>query len=274
MNKKGFGTIFVIIGVLVILGLVGGAYYFGIRQNQPIPQQQATASPTTIQTPPTNLPTQSSNQEVSAIPSDWIYKTNTDCSVRFPIPPKKEPYYSTPNANRQPSVTNDEGSGRFWDYPRGVFYSNLLSKLIGANEQYKQAATTYATEAEASGYISAAVVVSCAENKGGLNNKQLLELLKENIQKYNQTSSETMEASKYTIETSKEVKKWDKEALDLTVSEYFKNSGGQPYTNTVNYVMFATNSKIYEVKKVINSKSTSVQETADKIFNNLQFPSN
>lgn len=277
MTQKGFVPIILLVGVLVIIIVSSGAYYLGRSSSKSDTQENKNINLKVIQpdqsaTPKVN--TQAPSNIRIVIPSDWSYKANIDCDVDFPIPPKKEPYFNIPNPNRAPSVTYDEASGRFWDYPRGVFYPNLLLKLYDNKEQYKQIATTYASEDEASGYVSAAVVVSCLWNTRGINNKQLLDLLKVGLQKYNQTNTETMEASKYTIDSSENKEKWGQDIISLTVSEYFKNSGGEPYTNSVNYVMFATKNKIYEVRKIVNSDSSFVKDTAQKIFDNLKFTSN
>lgn len=270
-NQRGNVPI-IIGGVLLLLIIAGGAYYLGTRQNQPV-QQQATTVPTD-QSSPTAQPTQEANQNTSLIPNDWIYKTFADCGVRFPIPPKKEPYYSTPNPNRPPSVTNDDGSGRFWDFPRGVT-SNLLSKFPNGYENHKQANAWYATAEEASGYVSSAVSVSCLPNTSNFNNITALSSLKAKLQEYNQDTGEKgMGASTYTVKSSNEVSRWNQKVYDLTVAEYYANPGGQPYTNNVEYTVFTTPKFIYEVRILGATENSFVKETANKIFDNLQFTSN
>jgi hypothetical protein len=188
---------------------------------------------------------------------------------------KKEPYYSTPDSNRPPSVTGDEGSGRFWDFPRGGVYPNILSKLISNNQEYKQATTMYATVDEASGYVSSAVVVSCIRNTGNLNNLSMLNSLKSKLQEYNNDKSEKgMQASTYTIKSSNEVSRWNSKVYDLTMAEYYSNPGGQPITNSIEYTMFTTPKYIYEVRVMGATDNSFVKETARKIFDNLQFTSN
>lgn len=263
----------IILACFVVFGF--GGYYLG-KQSSSSQQSsnniQNQANPTA--TPETSFPTTSptSVQQEASLPSSWSYKDNDECGVKFAIPPKTDPYYKPYDPNRQPSVTDDTGSGRFWDFPRGGVYPNLLSKFPNGYEQHKQANTMYGAEQEASGYVSSAVSVSCIPNEGNLNNQSMLSALKTKLQEYNQeTGEEGMRADSYTVQTSREINRWGHSVLDLTVSEYFKNSGGQPYTNSVQYIMFTTPKYIYEIKVFGESENTFVKQTATKIFDNLLF---
>jgi hypothetical protein len=274
-NQRGFVPL--IIGFAILLVVVGiGAYYLGTQKNNQVitNNNQAIPSPTTSDIIRNTSPT-SNPVSIATLPEGWLYKGNNECDVKFPIPPKKEPYYSTPDSNRPPSVTGDEGSGRFWDFPRGGVYPNILSKLISNNQEYKQATTMYATVDEASGYVSSAVVVSCIRNTGNLNNLSMLNSLKSKLQEYNNDKSEKgMQASTYTIKSSNEVSRWNSKVYDLTMAEYYSNPGGQPITNSIEYTMFTTPKYIYEVRVMGATDNSFVKETARKIFDNLQFTSN
>ncbi len=46
-NQKGFAPILILVGILAIIAVAGGAYYFGKSQN-PKPQPQATTTPSSI----------------------------------------------------------------------------------------------------------------------------------------------------------------------------------------------------------------------------------
>lgn len=266
---------------LVIAGILLGFLLFGVggyvlgtqRINRGISDNYVapTESPTAVTQPsPTGAVI---TQEPSAtLPSGWTHKSNSECAVMFGIPPKSDPYYKPYDPNRQPSVTDDAGSGRFWDFPRGCSYPNMLSKFPNCYEQHKQASTMYAAEDEASGYISSAVIVSCIPNTTNLNNQSALSSLKNYLQTYNQDTGEKgMEANTYTVSSSKETNRWGLPVLDLTVSEYFSNPGGQPVTNSVQYTMLATPDYIYEVKVFGASTDSFVKQTAQQIFNNLKF---
>lgn len=262
----------IVLASFVVFGF--GGYFLGKQSSSPqssINTQSNQLTPTTTSEPetPTTEPT---NQQIGGLPSGWSYKDNGECGVKFAIPPKTEPYYIPYDPNRQPSVTDDTGSGRFWDFPRGAAYPNLLSKFPSGYENHKQAIAWYATADEASGYVSSAVSVSCIPNGGNLNNQSMLSTLKTKLQEYNQETGEKgMQADSYTIQTSKEINRWGHSVLDLTVSEYFKNSGGQPFTNSVKYTMFTTPKYIYEIKVFGASENSFVKETATKIFDNLVF---
>lgn len=194
---------------------------------------------------------------------NWTYKTYADCSVEFLVPPKKDPYYDPQN-----------NQGRFWDFPRGVISPNLLSKFPNKYGQYKQANAWFAAEGEASGQIAAAVSVSCIKNTNNINNQGMVDILKEGLDKYNKNDTyDPMTADKYTIQSSNEVIRWDKQVVDLTMSEYYQNSGGEPFTNTVEYTIFTTPKFIYEVRifKSLAVNKDFINETAQKIFDNLKF---
>lgn len=249
----------VVLVCFVIFGL--GGYYLGIQTQKDKTLEGGNTSPTPMASPtettviPTNAPT---TQQTATLPTGWSYKSDA-CGVRFAIPPKEKPYY-------------EGNDGRFWDFPRGASYPNLLSKLLKGNEEYKQAATMHASVSEASGYISSAVVVSCVRNTGSVDNQGMLTMLNRGIQKYNsENNTERMEASKYTVRSTKDVNRWNKKVIDVTVAEYFQNSGGQPFTNPVEYTMLATPQYIYEVKVFGDSTDSFVKETAKKIFDNLVF---
>lgn len=262
----------VILACFVVFGF--GGYYLGKQYSTP---QSSTDNPSNQLIPttapesetPTSTPT---NQQVGS-PSGWSYKNNGECGAKFAIPPKQAPYYYPIDPNRTSSVTDEQGSGRFWDFPRGAAYPNLLSKVLLPNQEYKQAITMFANPEEASGYISQAVAVSCIPNNERFaDNNAFISSLTAELDKYNKSTGEKgMQASSYAIKSNTSTTKWGKSVADLTVSEYFENSGGQPFTNSVAYTMFVTSQYVYEVKVFGATSDTSVKETAEKIFNNLVF---
>lgn len=229
-----------------------GGYYLGTQsiksqqnlnsvQNQPI----STIAPQITIVSPT--PT---SQQVAVIPSGWSYKTNNECGVKLAIPPKSAPYSGS--------------DGRFWDFPRGSSYPNLLSRVFLTNQEYKQASTMYATVDEASGYIAQAVVVSCIPNNGRyIDNNQLLSALTSEINKYNSSTGEKgMQASTYTIKSNTPTQRWNKDVIDLMVAEDSSN---------FSYTMFVTPQFIYEVKMFGAMEDSSAKNTAKQIFDNLTF---
>jgi len=270
LKKK---TPWLLISIIVLLlsatGVLGYKYYELQQRVDKLQLSTPQPSPQLVANSP--LPKQSPILVANQIPDDWSYQTNGECGVKFPIPPKIKPYFHSQDSSSQPSVTSEEGSGRFWDFPRGGVYPNMLSK-VAKYELVKQANAMYATAGEASGYVSAAVSVSCVKNTTNLNNQIILQLLEENIQKYNlQDNSERMEASSYTISSSNTINKWSQLVIDLKASEYYQNPGGKPYTKQTESIIFATPTYLYEIKVVGQTEDSFVMNTANQIFDNLKF---
>ncbi len=63
MNQKGFSPVLIIVVILGLFALAGGACYLGTRANQP-QQNQATTIPS-VQNSPTTQPTQNYKQNAS-----------------------------------------------------------------------------------------------------------------------------------------------------------------------------------------------------------------
>lgn len=254
----------VIIFCFMIIGFIG--YYLGNKssnsqQDKNIAQGQFAP----ITTPKLNTPTAvMADRQVDGLPSGWSYKNNAECGVKFAIPPKLEPYYIPYDPNRQPSVTDEMGSGRFWDFPRGGSYPNLLSKVFLANQEYKQAITMFAAPEEASGYISQAVAVSCIPNNGRFtDNNAFIATLTAEIEKYNKSTGEKgMQASTYKIKSNTAGSRWSQSIVDLVVAEDSIDTS---------YTMFVTPQYIYEVKLFGETTNAFIKDTARKIFDSLAF---
>ena len=266
-------TNFTMIGLVVLACLIVfgfGGFYLG-KQLSTVPKQntdtaQSTTSP--VPTPEaTAITTNPTAQDTSKLPKGWKYKSNNQCGVQFAIPPKADPYYKPYDPNRPPSVTEDLGSGRFWDFPRGGSYPNILSKLYTTKIDLdpQQAITMYASEGEASGFISRAVSVSCIKNDQLkiVDNEDMLSTLKGEMEKYNQSTDEKgMQAQTYKIKSSTPATRWGQKVLDLVVTED---------TNDVSYTMFVTPKYVYEVRNFGATNDAFVKETSQKIFDNLAF---
>ncbi len=194
-------------------------------------------------------------EKKESLPSGWEYKLAEECSVSFPVPPRSNPYV-------------DPTDGSFWQFPHGGVYPHMLSKLETWNSDSHEQETMMFAPAEegGSGYIPAAISVTCIPNIAKLNNDTLLENLKNGIAKYNaydDVSKEmSLEAAEYFLVSFEKTSRWSKEVIDLTVKE-----GLSEYS----YTIFATPEYLYEVRILQETEDSFVRETALKIFNYLDF---
>jgi len=229
---------FIIGGLILVCSSLSafGGYYFG-KQSNKNEQTYLQPSPSPIVTP--------SSLSTNTLPIGWSYKSGT-CDVKFPIPPKEKPYYQPYDPNRTPSVTEDEGSGRYWQF------------RVGANSlfQFTNLETAmFANDEEASGYISGAVNVYCVENNDKYDSKQLL----------NQLNFFLVEGQgKIKIKSANKTTKWNAETYELSFE-------GGMFNSDQKYYLLATPSNWYLITTVSMSNTKLVQDTAQKIFDNLLF---
>lgn len=266
-NKLAFVIVILLSGVCLgtITGSIG--YYWGL--NSSIEQHKFNSDIHYLNQNSFVYPTIDENIEnhIPELPKDWIYKSNNKCNVNFAIPPKKEPYYysADPDGLVKQSPGSEVGSGRFWDFPRGSVFPNLLSKLPTWDDSNLdiQAVTMFASPEEASGYVAQAVVVSCISNFQKLSNSQIVSILSTEIAKHNESPEDKgMQPSKYTIREINESQRWGRNVLDLLIDE----DG-----NMVEYTIFGDSKYIYEVKVWGETKDYSVKQVAREIFDLLKF---
>lgn len=169
--------------------------------------------------------------------SNWTSKKSTKCNVTFQVPPKEAPFY-------------DIESGRYWqfeEYGASMFMFNTTSRVI------------YRAPDDASGSVLGDVEVICSQNSGNVNTEQLYTALKTQLESNNQNSADSIN-----ILTSRNDQKWGHDVKTLT----FK---GGMFNENQEYYFFSTSGHIYLVRKIITSEIQSIVDTADKIFDNLQF---
>lgn len=232
MRRKGF----VLLPIIVIIALVGALGYF-IYQNT---QLQKSSGDLLKPSPTADL--------AANLPLDWTYKQSSICNVKFPLPPKKVPYYSPYDPNRQPSVTSDESSGRFWqfeEYEASMFLFKTTSRML------------YRTPEEASGYMSGDVEVICTPNTAGYTTQTLMAKLESDL------SGGSNSDESVGIKSKRSGTMWGQSVMII------KFQGGM-FDNSDHYI-FATNKNLYLVRKISQSQSQIVKETTDKIFESLQF---
>lgn len=278
--------------LIILLGITAVNIYFGLRNyfdrnellikkttteaktneiidNQVVDKSKNPSKPSDLQANP-EIPFTDS-LEVS---DEWSVVSDNKCGVKFTIPPKKEPYFYPKDINHEPSITNDIGSGRFWDFPRGVIYAEMLSQILNDGPEYQQEIASFSAKEETSGYISQSVAVSCLPNNGRISdNNSLISELTKSLEKYNSSIEKSpMLPESYKIEKTISVSRWQNDVVDLVVAKTFPGSGGYPsYTELNNYTMFVTPKYVYEVVKTGQSADPFVIETGQKIFDNLVF---
>lgn len=87
MNQKGFSVLFIILGIILAIGIAGGAYYIGTLKNKP----QTQNSEATFQTPePTLSP--SSTLDLSEINGFPVYPNAKFIEKKIVLPCAKESY--------------------------------------------------------------------------------------------------------------------------------------------------------------------------------------
>lgn len=251
--------------ILILSAFFTYIQYSNINKNS-LPATAINPTITKAPTPITSTPSSDPlvTEEVSdQLPEGWVYKSDGRCDIQIPVPPQKEPYTHPLDPERPTnpsSLTDDVGSGRYWDYGRGVFWPDLLGLLPNGEENYQQVAITYASPEEASDYTSAAVVVSCVPNTKQYNDTQALSALKESIYDYNLNSGDKgMRPSTYEITSEVETTRWGVNVIDIDLKE----------SNSV-YMFFTTPNYIYEIRSIGESTDSFVRETSDKILMNLK----
>jgi len=168
------------------------------------------------------------------IPAGWTIKTDTDCLVNFPQPPKEEPYYDIENST-------------YWIFER---QENPLWEIFALSRRQ-----IYKNPGQAgSGQVLGAVEVYCANNVDLLDNNELLDKIKEEF-----GSSEESPVLKIYQETIK----WGHGVLVANIQ------GGTE--GNENYYFFTTDNMVYAIKKIVESTDEFVETTTDNIFENLEF---
>lgn len=235
-----FALVFLISAI--VFGLAG--YLLGKQSVDSVttnnPTQQSVSNTTTPSATP-NI------EKGTVLPDGWEYQSNGECGVKFAIPPRVAPYVDAEN--------------RFWDFPRGASYPNLLSKIWAGRDEYKQANAMYVTTYDSSGAIPQAVIVSCIVNNGRFNSyDEVISSLEAGFNMYNTVGEKGIGAMNYSIKDTSYVQRWGKNVIDITVSE---DGVDVPYT------MFMSPEFVYEIRVFGTSQDTVIKNTAKQIFDNL-----
>ncbi len=248
---------------VICLCIIAVVFYMTRDQPRMAGSTSESSSTATISvSPSTSAVAPSVGADLPKTADGWVYTHSNDCGVSVAVLPK-----NLSSANQK-----DTGIDRYWNFPRGSVYPNMLSKIFEVGQSYQTTAAMYVSDTDASGEIPSAVAISCIPNTNNYTNKTLLDAIFKNISAYNlKGSGETMEALTYRISSYYFQTHWNVPTVDLTVSEYFPNPGGKAVTNTQKYTIFATPKMLYEVRILGTTKDTLVQDTAKKIFDSLVF---
>lgn len=230
-NQKGLADIILVLTIVVLLGVVV-FIFFQNRQTDKVADEA--------------IPIDEN------VETEWNTISSDLCDVTFTIPPKEEPYYFKYDPDREPSVTEDVGSGRFWDYKEG---SGTLFMTDNT------ATAVFVSSRESSGYVAGGVFVYCTPNVDGYDNKQLVAAIKDYIAE--NINSETAQVFVKVIK-EEDGQMWNRSVKAMRFE-------GLMFNPEIDYYVFATDDKIFIVNKQVQSETEIVQETTDKIFTSLLF---
>lgn len=195
--------------------------------------------------------------------SNWPIRKSEICGVSVPIPPKEPPYFYPFDPEKQTGIGNETTSGRFWQFSdyQGYIENPPLFADIFENTvmvHYRN------PDVAGSGYIAARIEIMCSENLQNYSNQDILQRLKQHLQESEIKSTNGDTGAQEIIKIGKVVEKrmWDKDVLEIT----FK--GG--LMEEKQYYLLTTNNYIYLINKQVGSSDKLVQETAEKIFTNIQ----
>lgn len=239
--QKGFGAIYALIGIVVLIAVAGGAYYLGQMKNQPVPQEQVSnATPTTQPTSSNSVSEKASPTSQPDSQKDWVTKKSSYCNVTFTYPPNEAPYFEYLGDSINPQ------NKRFWQ----------LREAAGASDGHKifksSSTLMYVADIEASGYIAGMVGVQCAANTG-----------------YTLDNAPDIYASGFgadagiKVKSKRTTKMWGKDVVAA------KFEGGMFSDNEIYFAVTVKN--IYKIDKRSDSDKELVRNTTDQIFNSLKF---
>lgn len=238
-----------ILAILVSLIAVGVFYLKTQVRNSPT--QQPVPAPTTAvnKLSPTPEATESTPLGMGTIPDDWTYQQSAVCSISFPIPPKKEPYFTT----KSPSGGATSDNERYWKLSdtkdSGVF---VFKNSAVANYQF------VTPPQFGNGYTPGIVRVFCATNTENLTTLSLVNKVAE---------EEKRKGSSGQITSKRQTQKWGKTVYAVI----FDGLQGSTANKDGERYFYADSKNIYFIDGISESSNFSVRDTTAKILNNLKF---
>lgn len=234
--------------LLVVLSVVGiGGWYLYYFYTTPIIQLNSN-NDNEITVLPAKNPVASPSAELEEdpnIPADWSRHNSLTCNATFRVPPAEEPYMIPRDPNTPPSSLDDEG--KYWifeDTSTKLFDLNHMARVIFKNP-----------ELPASGYVSSAVEVYCADNTGKFTTESFFAQIQNNLlENYSVIKLKTVGGAEL----------WGKEVRIATFE-------GGTFDADDMYYVFATNSNIYMIRAFGETASADIQAVRDQILFGLQF---
>ena len=245
-----------LLGLLLLLATGAAGYLLGSKKTQPIPP---VAAPTPIVAEKPIL-----TETLPAAPdqsADGVTYHDSECGVTFTLPDKQAPYYPY-DPNREPSVTSIIGSGSYWQAPRGGISPSLmiLANAPTELEVKKQANALFTTDNSGSGYIAAAVSVTCQENSGLATTKDIPSAVESGIVAYNDPSFfKGMGPEKYEEPTIQLMQKWERPVYYFLLND------------TEEYYAFIHKDMFYVVQSLGDEKDPVIIKQRTKILDSLKF---
>lgn len=177
---------------------------------------------------------------------DWKTMTSAACNLSVPLPPKKEPYMISADSG-------DVDAGKYWrfeeskppmDSPTDTDYTDIVHIVMRADNE------------PGSGYVAGNVFIQCGKNTAKATTADIVANYKKPF----------ANGSNHGLEIKQEdtVPLWGQEATMLYME-------GGMYAEGLTVYLLATPSHIYQVNKIVMSSNQNVQETTNKIFNEITF---
>lgn len=202
----------------------------------------------------------------------WRVYKDEGCNVIFHVPPIEEPYYHPYDPDREPGNIGDpnEGTGSYWDIPRGGSKSAFMH-VIGAENEYNHVPTTYTFLGCASGACGSdgAVSVRCTKNT-----YEVADLSEFIIGKANSYSGGLPQGPDKVINVNvREIEKWGMNVLEVSWDDYFGT-----FSNRRTSYVFQKDGLIYEVSSWPPAEYVAkfglddfYKRTVDEIVQKLEF---
>lgn len=260
VSQSAFSPKVLLIGLVLLVATGAAGYLLGSTRTQST-QPVATPLPIVVEKSALTATQQATPPAVTNQNAETITYYDPGCGVTFTMPGKQAPYYPE-DPNREPSETAIIGNGSYWQAPRGGISPNLMI-LVNAPAELnneKQANAMFGSDAEGSGYIAAAVSVTCQENSEVVRTEDIPSAVGRGIEAYNDPGFfKGMGTKKYDEPTVQLMQKWGKSVYYFLLNDREE------------YYAFVHNGKLYEVQSIGQETDPVIVKQRAEIFDSLKF---